>query len=72
MFWELVKDILQLYSKPVFVVIVVLFRYFFFVLRIRSHAETENSKSIHELWPLLKKIPNEIYRRGFKMNRQEG
>lgn len=46
MFWKLVKDILQLFSKPVFVVITIFIQVFFFVLNIRRHRLKAQKQSV--------------------------
>lgn len=72
MFWELVKNFLQLHSKPVFVVLTVLFGTFF-ALRIRSYTETEISKTISASWLLLRKKKSQmIYRKVKIQNKQTG
>lgn len=60
MFWKLVKDILQLFFKPVFVVITIFIQvfFFFFVLNIRRHRlKAQKQPVIHgPYWKKKKKL----------------
>ena len=60
MFWELVEDIIQLFSKPAFACCCCFIQVLFFLSRIRRHSEAECSKTTSEVWPLLKQFANEI------------